>query len=127
MKKIPVFVVLIFALMLSGCGASKEYRELQGEVKIVIADMILLMQRALYADMVNQYFEPSYVDQYGTATVVNDYGFEKNDAFFRMLRASETMQPTVNTQIKLVTYNNTGFPYPLNFKKSGDRWYFIPE
>lgn len=127
MKKLSKIFVLFVVLIISGCGASKEYKALQDEVLVVVTDMISLSQRALYADMVNQYFDPNYVEQYGTATIVNQYQMERNDIFFRTLRACERIQPTINKETSLVTFNSPTFPYAMNFKKSGDRWYFMPE
>lgn len=127
MKKLSMIFVLIIAMITSGCGASKEYKTLHDEVIIVIADMISLSQRALYADMVNQYFDPAYVEQYGTATIINEFKMERNDIFFRTLRACERIQPTINQKTSLVTFNSTTFPYAMNFKKIDGRWYYMPE
>lgn len=127
MKKSLIYLVLIFVLSLSGCSTSQEYRNLDTEVKDVIAEMISQMQRALYADMVNQFFDPKYVEQYGTATVVNDYRFEQSDYFFRALRTCEQINPTINTSTSLVTFNHPNFLTAINFKKVGGRWFYMPE
>jgi hypothetical protein len=128
MKKLLFTLLVLSATVfyVSSCSTSAEYavdwQQLQNEFQ----PMINMMEKGLYTDFINMYIDPRLVaSKGGASSMLGEFDMNKRDQLLRVLKVAKNMQPTIDTEKKIATFDDISFPYPLRFQKIGDRWYLL--
>jgi len=111
---------------IAGCSTSKEYSIDWTEIRNEIQPMIEMMEKGLYVDFLNTYVDPRLVHlQGGASSMLADFDATKRSELLQTLKQAKQIQPFIDTEKKIATFDGENFIRPLAFQKIGDRWYLI--
>lgn len=127
MKKFnTLFLFLFLPLIFSSCSTSKEYAIDWTEIRNELQPMINMLEMGLYTDFLNTYVDPRLVHlQGGASSMLADFDATKRSELLTTLKQAKEIQPFIDTEKKIATFDGENFIRPLAFQKIGDRWYLI--
>lgn len=120
----------LFALfiLLSGCSSnnvSPNYGTFEQQTRVVIADMIALLEQGKGMEMVDKYLAPEDIEKEGRENIRAEFDREKQDKLLKALRIAEDITPTIDTKTLTASYGEIDLPESkaLIFQKIGGKWY----
>jgi hypothetical protein len=126
--KITILAVSLLMPIISftGCsGVSSNYSTFEQQTRVVMADMILMLEQGKGMEMVEKYLAPQDIEREGIASIRAEFNQEKQDKLLKALRIAENITPTIDSKTLTVSYGEIDLPESkaLVFQKINGKWY----
>ena len=117
--------ILFLTMAIYGCtgaGPSPEYKTFDMQIKEELPKMIWLLEQEKRDEFIREYATPKWVENNGGDRINIEWTQNKADVLLEQMKRAQEMEPTIDRNSLLITFDGPAFPHPLVFQKMVGKW-----